>query len=256
VIIGSRGQARLGLGDIEGAVKDLTDALDRKPDMAWALISRSTAYLAQHDVQRAIADRRRLVQLRPADVDAWAAYAMMLLETKQPEVLWNELSDATRAIPDLLKTAPIHGLLAQAAIAMGRFADAERHFRTSAELEPADDFWKYEEARAMRHQGLTDAARARVGEALAQQVVPSAGAPSYLAISSNRCLYLLALERFQEAERGWQDLLRRDVEPSLLRTQLEELDALRASGHDSPAMERIRNSVQLRLEELASGVAV
>jgi hypothetical protein len=40
----------------------------------------------------------------------------------------------------------------------------------------------------------------------------------------------------------------------MLRTQLGELDALEASGLQSPSTPRIRTSVQAKLEELSSAV--
>ncbi len=254
VIIGSRGQARLGLGDLDGALQDLNGALERDPTLVWALISRATAHLAKRDVDSAVDDRRRVVELLTSDPDAWAAYGMMLVETKQHETLWSALSEAASSHPVLLESPGIRGLLAQAAIATGRFAEAEGHFHASAELQPTEDFWRYEEARAMRHQGRVDDARRLVERTLEQQVIPPAGEPGHVGGRSNRCLYLLAAGREAEAEDEWRRLLQSVQDPVQLRTQLEELDGLDASGLPSPSLPRIRSSVQARLEELSSAL--
>jgi tetratricopeptide (TPR) repeat protein len=253
-ITGSRGQAKLGLGDVDGALQDLNAALEKNPDLVSALITRATAHLTRDDVDNAVADWRRVVELLPTDPDAWATYGMMLLETKQLETLWTALSQATSTHEALLQVTGIRSLLAQAAIGTGRFAEAEQHFHASVELDPDEDFWRYEEARAIRHQGRAEEARALVERALEQQVVPPPDAPTHLAVSSNRCLYLLAAGREREAEQEWRSLLRRVEDPELLRTQLEELDALEASGVRLPSIPGIRSSVQLRLEELTSAL--
>jgi len=256
VVIGSRGQAKLGLGDVDGALQDLDAALERTPDMVWALIARSTVHLARREIGRAIADRRRVVELLPTDPTEWAAYGMMLLETKQPETLWAELSQATRTHAMLLGEPAIRILLAQAAIATGQFAEAEEHFRAAAELDPNEDFWQYERARAVRHQGRAEEARALVVRALERQVLPPNDAPTHANVRSNRCLYLLAAGHEREAEEEWRLLLRSVADPALLRTQLDELDALAASGVQSTAAQRIRSEVQARLDELTSASAV
>jgi tetratricopeptide (TPR) repeat protein len=251
-IIASRGQAKLGLGNIEGALEDLDAGLEKNPSMAWALISRSTARLAQHDVDGAIADRRRVVELLPNDAGAWAAYGMMLLETDRADVLWRELSEAVAHHNHLIEDANVQVLLARAAIATGRFTEAEQHFHAATELAPTEDFWIYEEARAVRHQGRAEEALAMVETALRRVVVPPPDNPVHLPTRSNRCLYLLAAGRDEEAEREWTEYLRNLDDPDLARTALRELDELQASGHWSPTAERIRDTVRRRIEELTS----
>jgi tetratricopeptide (TPR) repeat protein len=254
ISLATSGEAKLGLGNIDGASEDLNIALENNPSMAWAFISRATARLARQDIEGAVADRRHVVELRPDDPGAWASYAMMMLETDRAARLWDEMSDAVNNHPELIEDTGLRVAVAETAIATGRFTEAEQNFHVLTELAPSENFWIYEEARAVRHQGRTEQARQLVEQALKQCVVPPAEDPSHLPTRSNRCLYLLAAGRDEEAENEWTEYLLKLDDPGLARTGLRELDQLQASGHWSAAAERIREAVRRRIDELTSQI--
>jgi tetratricopeptide (TPR) repeat protein len=239
-LLGTRGQARLGLYDLDGALQDLDAAITLNPQMPWALASRSVVHLARRDVAAAIADRGAYLELVPGDGDAWEMYASMLIETGQAERLWVELSEALDVNDELASSSPIQAALGSAAVRTGRYEEAERAFNLAAARAPEEDFFVYEEARAMRHQGRDDEALTLVRKALSRQKPLEPDSPGYWVSGFNRALYLLAAGRNEDARRAYHELLAETDDIQAVTVALRELDELGASGHDSPVAAEIR----------------
>lgn len=91
-----------------------------------------------------------------------------------------------------------------------------------------------------------------IEKALDRCVIPSPEEPGYLAMRSNRCLYLLAAGHDEEAERGWTEYVRDLSDLAQARTNLRELDQLQASGYRSVMTDKVRMVLGARMAELTS----
>jgi tetratricopeptide (TPR) repeat protein len=94
-----RGAARLGRGDLAGALADLTKAHDLAPDNAAYLYQRALAYRQNRQPFLAMADLDAALKLQPDDVEALLARAQMRLTGRETAQAMDDLNAADRLLP-------------------------------------------------------------------------------------------------------------------------------------------------------------
>jgi tetratricopeptide (TPR) repeat protein len=94
-----RGAARLGRGDLAGALADLTRAHDLAPENADYLYERALAYRQNRQPFLAMADLDAALKLKPDDVEALLARAQMRLAGREAALAMDDLNAADRLLP-------------------------------------------------------------------------------------------------------------------------------------------------------------
>jgi tetratricopeptide (TPR) repeat protein len=77
--LANRGVARARLGDLDGAIEDYTRALELAPEDADILFNRGNAWVAKAEYQRATADFARAIEADPGRAQALFRYAAIEL---------------------------------------------------------------------------------------------------------------------------------------------------------------------------------
>jgi len=111
----NRGYAKQSQGDLQGAIADYSKAIELKPDFALAYIARGNAKQSQGDFQGAIADSTKAIELKP---DLPLAY-MARGYAKQSQ------GDLQGAIAESTKAVELKPDLAEAYISLGFFKAAK-----------------------------------------------------------------------------------------------------------------------------------
>jgi len=113
---------------------------------------RAEEYLEQNDARNAMVAATRGTEADPDDARSWLMFTRAAVELKQ-------LDQADFGSAELLHRAPIalnHSFRAQILDDLGRRADAERHFREAARLDPTRAFDRARAAWAVLDQGRVD----------------------------------------------------------------------------------------------------
>src|SRR5205809_1061144 len=74
--LANRGVARARQGDLDGAIEDYTRALELAPEDAEILFNRGNAWVAKGEYQRAVADFMRAVEADPGHAQALGSRAL------------------------------------------------------------------------------------------------------------------------------------------------------------------------------------
>ena len=93
-------------GDLEGAVKNYTLALDLTPNAVTLLLNRAAAYVQQGNVAAALRDYGRVRELDPTDVESRYSLGMIAVELRQ-------FSEAEQLFDEIKKINPQSGLAAE-----------------------------------------------------------------------------------------------------------------------------------------------
>lgn len=99
-----RAETQANLGDRAAAFRDLSRAIDLRPDFAAALFLRGRMYDEDQEIEPAIADYSRVVQLTPKNAEAWSNLGWLQFTQHN----WDEaIADAEKALqltPDHAQT--------------------------------------------------------------------------------------------------------------------------------------------------------
>jgi tetratricopeptide (TPR) repeat protein/predicted aspartyl protease len=114
-----RGAARLGRGDLAGALADLTKAHEMVPDNAGYLYQRALAYRQNRQPFLAMADFDAALKLAPDNVEALIARAQMRLAGRETALAMDDLNAADRLLPKPADTRLDLAALYQRADALG-----------------------------------------------------------------------------------------------------------------------------------------
>ena len=122
------------------AVAVLQRALALRTDDAWLLNDLATAQMASGARDEAVAHWRRACALAPTQATVWFNLGRNLQLAGDTESAAEALARAAALAPDLLPAAI---LLGDALVHLGRFDDAEKHYRDVLRLQPAcGDAWR------------------------------------------------------------------------------------------------------------------
>jgi tetratricopeptide (TPR) repeat protein len=128
-----RGAGRLALGHDNGAIDDLTRAINSNPNNAKAYWERGIAYFREGFPEIAEDDLRAAVLLDPNDVEALLAHARVSLETGD---YLRAIKDARQAIRLRPESAEGYELMASGYMQKGEFSPVLQSFRKLARLDP------------------------------------------------------------------------------------------------------------------------
>lgn len=121
------------LGDVDGALRILRDAVERSPGSAYAHRSLGVA-LAQHgDLAEAQRELEAALAIDPRDWEALSGLGNVLLAQGSPEAAIERYEAALRLNPGF---ASAHHNLGCALEVLGRLDEAERAFRAALALDP------------------------------------------------------------------------------------------------------------------------
>jgi tetratricopeptide (TPR) repeat protein len=142
---GQRGIAKAGKGDLDGALKDLTAALDRNPKMIVALALRGKAYkelknfdLAIADFSRALRDESlRAEQNQPLAAELYNLRGLTLVDRDEYDAA---VADFNRAISIDRKSGAAYINRGQAFYFKREFDKAIADFEQAVRLDPKDPF--------------------------------------------------------------------------------------------------------------------
>ena len=122
------------------AVAVLQRALALRPEDALLLNDLATAQMASGARDEALDHWRRACTLAPTQAAVWFNLGRNLQLAGDSEAAVEALAQAAALAPDLLPAAI---LLGDALVHLGRFDDAERHYRDALRLQPAcGDAWR------------------------------------------------------------------------------------------------------------------
>ncbi len=129
-----RGEARLSLGDDDGAIADLTRAIELDPRLAAAWCNRARARTVKGDLQGTMQDATRAIELDPRDSAAWAERGAVRARLGDIEGAVADASKALELDPKLTR-----GWLTRAQVReeKGDFEGALGDATRAIELEPA-----------------------------------------------------------------------------------------------------------------------
>lgn len=185
--------------EFEAALADLRRVLAARPADVQAWLTRATVEQTMGRARDALASCERLLALLPGLVsEACAADARSLMSDPMP--IYRDL--ATRVDAPSAETveprlrAWVHTVLAELAERAGSAADAERHYRTALALALAPDLY----LRSAYADFLLDAGRPR--EALDVVAGPASDAPSTLDALPDATLLRLAIARQAAGDPG------------------------------------------------------
>ncbi len=153
----SRGNAYLFKGEVDRAIADYDRAIELKPDLAEAYNNRGNAYWNKGEVDRAIADYDRAIELKPDYAEAY--YNRGIAYRNKGEVD-RAIADYDRAIelkPDYAEAYNNRGI---AYWNKGEVDRAIADYDRAIELKPDDAEAYYNRGIAYKMQGNTDQARA------------------------------------------------------------------------------------------------
>jgi cellulose synthase operon protein C len=131
----SRGQIQLVKGDISGAVDTLQSALKNEPDSAVAHYQLGVAFDQQHNDERAEAEWRQAVRLRPDLADAQRALASLEISRGDVDAL---MQSAQQIIASQPNSPDGYLLRATAEVQRQRIADADQDIHKAIQIAPQD----------------------------------------------------------------------------------------------------------------------
>jgi tetratricopeptide (TPR) repeat protein len=130
-----RGEARLRRDDLEGALRDFARAVELRPDLAVARANLGGALLLQGDAGRAFDELTRALELDAGHVLAWANRAIARLRRQDPA---GAEEDASRAIALAPAHPEAYATRGRARAAKGDLAGALLDYAKATELNPGD----------------------------------------------------------------------------------------------------------------------
>ena len=159
----ARGSEKFAAGDLDEAIADHSRAIELDPGLAEAWAYRAAAYGKKRDLDRALSDGTRAIELDPT---LWAAWANRgTAHTDRGEIA-EAIADDTRAIELAPRAVVVWKNRAAAYLEMGDLPRASADATKAIELDPAfAEAWLLR-AKALRMKGDFDAAIADATRAI------------------------------------------------------------------------------------------
>lgn len=194
----ARGLARQLLGDVEGAIHDLTDALRLDREDFIALSHRGNAFQARADSQLALADFAEALRLEPSHVNTYLNRGWLRIAQRDFDAAIADFTHAVRLRPDLGAAYAARGF---AFNEINRPHRALADLNIAAKLLPEDPVVLHNRAVAHRNLGNLDEAMANATQAI-HKMPRMAAAHTNRGIIRNRAEdHVAAVEDFSEALR-------------------------------------------------------
>jgi tetratricopeptide (TPR) repeat protein len=191
----NRGYAYLQNGQVQQALDDCTRAIELKPDLAEAYDTRGAAYLRLGQVRQALADCTRAVEAKPDLARAYTNRASVYLRLGQPG---EAVKDCTRALQLNPGMAAAYNNRGSGYVKMRRLQQALGDYSRAIELEP-------ELAEAYDNRGSVYLLLGRFDLAGQDYDRALALKPDSATVYFNRALLHYALKHYGEA---WDDVKR------------------------------------------------
>ena len=155
-ILQFRGDALLGVGNVEAATKSYREWLVLEPDSTDAAVAVASATAAGGDLQTAIASLTEIVTQNPDHVDGWRMLGLVRLQAAMFDEAENALANAVAAFKpqtDMLTYAKILAALTESQLAQGKKADAGRNLDRLKGIAPQSQVTMLLAARLARSEG-------------------------------------------------------------------------------------------------------
>lgn len=146
-LYGLRGEVKKQLGDSDGAIGDLTKALEFRPDYAAFYYTRGQLYESVGDPAAALADYTRLLELEPKHVDALNNRGWLHFYALEWD---NAITDGRKALELRPKFASALRIIGFSLFGKGDYAEAALTLAAAAEADPKAEGY----ALLVRHHAL------------------------------------------------------------------------------------------------------
>jgi tetratricopeptide (TPR) repeat protein len=150
-----RGDARFRTRDIDGAISDLDRAIELKPDYAQAHAARSRLRLMKGQLDAALTDLDRAIQLDPTQAAAYAERGRMRMMRND---LDGALADFDGAIARGHRSDEVYGARAHLKLMVRKFEQAINDFTVAISLRPTRISYQLGRASARAASGDSDGA--------------------------------------------------------------------------------------------------
>jgi tetratricopeptide (TPR) repeat protein len=155
VAFNNRGNARVGLGDFEGALADYNEAISLKPDYAEAFYNRGKYRHHKGDLDGAIADYSEAIRLKSDLAEAFNNRGDLRTQRGDIEGALSDCNEALRLKPDFFAAFNNRGNARQE---QGDHSGALKDYDQAIRLKPGHASAFYNRARARNAQGDLDGA--------------------------------------------------------------------------------------------------
>jgi tetratricopeptide (TPR) repeat protein/serine/threonine protein kinase len=222
------------LGDFDGSVAVLQEAIRRSPNYATAYRNRAFAYLRLGRRDRAIADYSKVVELQPDFREAWIARGALYSEVGEFD---RAVADYTRALDLKQEDATVWNSRGDAHRKLRQFDKALADFDRSLDLKPDD-------ARGWNNRGMTFLDRGQPEKALPDFSQAIQRNPAYAEAWCNRAAVYLLLEHPDRALDDCNKAL--DRRPDYVEALTNRGDAYRRLLQPERALDDLDRAVKLR----------
>jgi tetratricopeptide (TPR) repeat protein len=206
------------------AIRDLTQAVELDPSSTWAIAIRGWTYRSAGRYEEALTDLNRAIELDPSDAWTIAIRGWIYGSAGRYEEALTDLNRAIELDPADTSILAYRGDTYRLA---GRYDEAIADLNRAIELDPADGWSRYCLGLLHLALGETSEAHENLNRALSADRVNIESSPYDVRVWFNVAVYLLALDKEDEAVVQIRATLSQGASPAAVRDVIDDLEELR-----------------------------